>query len=82
MKKIGLKVMKGDEFFYHLHKDGELIGAVITHVDNFTMAGTDEFIKETLKIIGKELTISKIEEDDFRYTGIDVQLLMMVFNLR
>ena len=55
MKKIGLKVMKGDEAFYYLHKDGELVGAVITHVDNFTMAGTEEFIKETLKIIGKEL---------------------------
>ena len=75
MKKIGLKVMKGDEAFYHLHKDGELVGAVITHVDNFTMAGTDEFIKETLNIIGKELTISKIEEDDFRYTGIDASTI-------
>ena len=72
MKKIGLKVMKEDEAFYYLHEDGKLIGVVITHVDYFTMAGTDEFIKETLKIIGKELTISKIKEDDFRYTGIDV----------
>ena len=51
---------------------GELVGAVITNVDDFTMAGTDEFIQETLKIIGKELTISKLEEDNFRYTGIDV----------
>ena len=65
-KKIGLKVMEGDEAFYYLHKDGELVGAVITHVNDFTMAGTDEFIKETLKIIGKELTISKTKEDDFR----------------
>ena len=72
MKKIGLKVMKGDEAFYYLHEDGKLIGAVITHVDDFTMAGTDEFIKKTLEIVGKELTISKIEEDMFRYTGIDV----------
>jgi len=75
MRKIGLKVMKGDEAFYYLHKDGELIGAVITHVDDFTMAGTDEFIAETLEIVGKELTISKIEEDGFRYTGIDVVTL-------
>ena len=36
------------------------------------MAGTDEFITETLKMIVKEHTISKIEEDNFRYTGIDV----------
>ena len=49
-----------------------MIGAVITQVDDFTMVGTDEFIKENLKIIGKELNNSKIEEDDFRYTGMDV----------
>ena len=29
LKKIGLKVMEGDEAFYYLHQDGELIGAVI-----------------------------------------------------
>ena len=34
LKEIGLKVMEGDEAFYYLHRDGELIGAVITHVDN------------------------------------------------
>ena len=70
-----MKVMKGDEAFYYLHKDGKLVGAVITHMDDFTMAGTDEFIKETLEIRGKELSISKREEDDFRYTGIDVSTI-------
>ena len=28
--------MKGDEAFYYLHREGELIGTVITHVDDFT----------------------------------------------
>ena len=38
--------MEGDEAFYYLHRDGDLIGGVITHVDDFTlritrvMAGT------------------------------------------
>ena len=39
LKEIGLKVMKGDEAFYYLHKDEELIGAVITNIDDFTLAG-------------------------------------------
>ena len=72
LKKIGLKVMEGDEAFYYLHQDGELIGAVITHVDDFTLAGTEEFIREVLEAISKELTVSKIEKDNFIYTGIDV----------
>ena len=30
LKTIGLKVMEGDEAFYYLHINGELIGTVIT----------------------------------------------------
>ena len=48
------------------------MGAVITHVDDFTLAGTEDFIKEVLETISRELTVSKIERDRFRYTGIDV----------
>ena len=72
LKKIGLKVMEGDEAFYYLHQDGELMGAVITHVDDFTLAGTEEFIRKVSETISRELTVSKIERDYFRYTGIDV----------
>ena len=46
------------------------MGAVITHVHDFTLAGTENFIKEVLETVGKELTVSKIERDKFRYTGI------------
>ena len=39
------------------HRDGKLIGAEITHVDDFTLAGTKEFIDEILDAIEKELNI-------------------------
>ena len=65
--------MEGDEAFYYLHRNGEFIGTVITHVDDFTLAGTENFIKELLETVSKELTVSKIERDNFRYTGIDVK---------
>ena len=71
-REIGLKVMEGDEAFYYLHQDGELLGAVITHVDDFTLARTPEFIKEVLEMIEIELTISKIERDNFHFTGLDI----------
>ena len=38
LKQIGLRVMEGDEAFYYLNRNGDLIGAVITHVDDFTLA--------------------------------------------
>ena len=72
LKEIELKVMEGVEAFYYLHQDGELMGAVITHVDDFTLAGTEDFIRKVLETISRELTVSKIEKDNFRYTGIDV----------
>jgi len=72
---IGLQVMEGDEAFHYHHRDGDLIGTVITHVDNFTLAGTDAFINEVLEIVSRELTVSKIERDDFRYMGIDVKTI-------
>ena len=75
MKEIGLKVMEGDEAFYYLHQDRELMGAVIMDVDDFTLAGTEDFIKEVSETISRELTVSKIERDRFRYTGINVSVV-------
>ena len=63
--------MEGYEAFYYLYQDGELMGAVIMHVDDFTLAGTEEFITKVLKVISRELMVSKIERNSFRYTGID-----------
>ena len=75
LMEIGLKVMEGDEAFYYLHQSGELMGAVITHVDDFTLAGVEDFIKEVLETISRELTVSKIERDKFRYTGMDFSVV-------
>ena len=51
------------------------MGAVISHVDDFTLASTNEFVDQVLKVINEELTISKIEKDAFRYTGIGVKVI-------
>ena len=70
LKKIGLKVMEGDEAFYYLHRNGELIGTVITHVDDFTLAGTNVFVDEVIDTVSRDLTVSKKEKENFRSTGI------------
>ena len=41
-----MKVMPRDEAFYYLHERGELIGAVLTHVDDFFKVATDEFVEK------------------------------------
>ena len=77
MKEIfrleGLKTVRGDEAFYYKHDGNVLQGMVLTHVDDFGMAGTDEFLDDLEKKIKKTLNVSKVEKDKFRFTGIDVE---------
>ena len=71
--KMGMKIMEGDEAFYFLHYGKELKGAVLTHVDDFTIAGRDDFVAKVIEAVEKELTISKVEYGNFRFTGVDVK---------
>ena len=75
MNKLLLKMIEGDEAFYYKNMDGDLHGGVLTHVDDFELMGTDDFVEEILKVVEKELTISKVKEDSFRYTGLDVNVV-------
>ena len=56
-----MKVMEGDEAFYYLHKSGRLKGAVLTHVDDFNIAGDPDFVEKVVGDVKGELTISKRE---------------------
>ena len=73
--KVGMKVMEGDKAIYDLQ------GCLITHVDDFTLARTPEFIKEVLEMIEIELTISKIERDNFHFTGLDISTVVDGFEI-
>ena len=45
---------------------------VLTHVDDFSMAGKGDFIEGLTRKIQEKLTVSKVESNNFRFTGIDV----------
>ena len=42
-------------------------------MDDFTIAGDVEFVRKIVKGIQERFTVSKIEEDKFRFTGLDVK---------
>ena len=69
---MGLYVIDGDEAFYFLHKDGKLQGAVLMHVDDFSLAGTNKFIEEIITGVKETLNVSKVERDRVRFTGLDI----------
>ena len=73
LAETGMLRLKGDEAYYHCHnKDGVLEGMISSHVDDFILAGNEEFLEEITNKIRKKLDISKLEDKDFRFTGIDV----------
>ena len=45
----------------------------LSHVDYFTVAGEGEFVERIVKGVSDEFTVSKVEEDEFRFTGLDVK---------
>merc|ERR1712243_492428 len=49
------------------------MGLIISHVDDFTIAGTQEFVQWIVAGIEEKFTVSKVEEDNFRFTGLDVK---------
>ena len=44
LKELGLKTLPGDEHLIEI-RDGKLLGVVLSHVDDFTVAGEEEFVK-------------------------------------
>ena len=71
---IRLKRLEGDEAVYHmLDKKGNLDGMISTCVDDFDITGTFSFVDLITKKVSKELDVSKVEDDRFKFTGIDIR---------
>merc|ERR1712243_528036 len=73
LQKMGLKTLPGDNAVYYEHKNGKLMGLILSQVDDFTIAGTQEFVQRIVAGIEEKFTVSKVEEDNFRFTGLDVK---------
>ena len=73
LQELGLKTLPGDDAFYYEHRDGKLMGLNLSHVDDFTIAGDAEFVTRIVNGIKERFTVSKVEEDKFRFTGLDVK---------
>ena len=72
--KFRLRKLVGDEALYYKHNEnGDFVGIVSTHVDDFSLAGLEDFLNTVTEEIRKTLDISKVENDKFRFTGIDVE---------
>ena len=59
--------------YYEIDEKGNLEGMISTHVDDFDLAGKERFVEKVTAEIKKALDVSTVEDDCFRFTGIDVK---------
>ena len=78
VKKIllanGYERLQGDEAFYLKRENGKLVGMVLLHVDDFLLTGSKKFTKESTQMFDKELKVSKIQDNELRFCGVDLKL--------
>ena len=60
-------------FYYRQDAEEDLDDMVFSHVNDFILAGTEKFMDEITKKIEEKLEISKLEDDEYRFTGMDVR---------
>merc|ERR1711867_5586 len=66
LQELRLKTLPGDDAFYYKHKNGKLMGLILSHVDDFTIAGDTDFVKRIVTGIKERFTVSKVEEGQKR----------------
>ena len=58
---MGLKTLEGDKAFYFLNEEGKFKGSVLIHIDDFTLAGNDDYLKMVIEGIKTCMNVSKVE---------------------
>jgi len=72
--ELGLPILKGDEaMFCRKTEFGKVEGMISTCVDDFDIAGEPSFVDMITKKVSEVLDVSKLEDDKFRYTEIDIE---------
>ena len=54
MHKLHLKTIEGDKAFHYRNIDEDFQGGVLTHVDDFELTGTDDFVEEIIGVVAKD----------------------------
>ena len=72
LKNVGCKQSQLDPALFYMIDNGELIGIVASHVDDFLHSGTQVFEEKVMSKLRKRFVAGKIEENIFRYVGFDI----------
>ena len=70
--KKEMKILPSDYAYFYYRKGDKLVGQAVIHVDDFFIAGTDEFLDWFEQMVKNNLKVSRVEHGRFRFTGVDI----------
>ena len=70
--KLGMTQSQVDPTLYYLEEQGHVIGALVTHVDDFMHCGEDSLNEKVMNKLRQKFVAGKIEEREFKYVGVDI----------
>ena len=70
--KLGAVASIYDPALFMWHKNDQLIGILVCHVDDFTYCGTNQFHTEVIEKLKKTFKISSEDSSCFKYLGLQV----------
>ena len=68
-----MKSISGDYAFFSMNKEGELQGMTVLHVDDFLVAGNQDFIRMIGQKLKKKFTFGKTELGQFKFTALNIE---------
>ena len=71
--RLGCKELTGDGAAFLMHKDGQLIGIIGTHVDDLIYGGTPEFENKVMRPLMETFNISKTDYETFVFCGMTLR---------
>ena len=69
---LGMKQCMRDNCLFYFHKNGQLSGLLVFHVDDFLTSGNSEFQKDIISKLRKKYAFGDISHTDFTFTGLHI----------
>ena len=70
---LGMTQSKVDSSLFYKVENGEVIGALITHIDDFMHCGNESFDETVMKPLTTRFVAGKQESSNFRYIGFEMK---------
>ena len=74
LSELGMHKIHSDEAFFTYNKNGKLHGLIVSHVDDWFVAGDKVFEKDVIEKLNKKFKFSKIQKNSLNHLGCKIEM--------